>query len=317
MISCVCVAACGGGSDTSSATSKPAAASTSSAPSTEAQAEPAPSAAAAQAWDAAKGTAHVTGKITFKGDAPKRRKIDMGSDATCGGLHAEAVLDESAIVDAHGGLQNVLVYVRKGLEGWKFSTPTNTAELKQQGCVYAPHVLGVQVGQPVAIHNNDAVTHNVHVYANKNSSFNQTQASGGPNLELKFERNEVPITFKCDIHGWMSNYVGVFDHPFFAVSAADGSFDLGQLPAGDYTLAGLSRGLRHSEEAHAGRRRGQGARVHVLRVTMGRRKNAAFAPVVAGALLLVGLAAIYGFARGWLPEVASVHGKASTGRSII
>jgi len=235
----VALTACGG-SESGSAPTKPAtsAAASSSAQAAddaEAQAATKPS-AAAQAWDATKGTAKVTGKATFKGEPPKRRKIDMGSDATCSSSHGEGVLDESAIVDANGGLQNVLVYVRKGLEAWKFSAPASPALLSQQGCVYTPHVLGIQVGQPLGIRNSDAVTHNVHVYARKNSGFNQTQASGGPDLSLKFEYSEVPVTFKCDIHGWMSNYVGVFDHPFFVVTAPDGSYDLGQLPAGEYTI---------------------------------------------------------------------------------
>jgi hypothetical protein len=162
-----CLVACGG-SESSPAPSKPATASAQSpaapaADDADAQVAAKASTGAAQAWDAAKGTAHVTGKATFKGEPPKRRKIDMGSDATCSGLHGEGVLDESAIVDANGGLQNVLVYVRKGLEGWKFPAPASPAQLSQQGCVYTPHVLGIQVGQPLGIRNADAVTHNVHV----------------------------------------------------------------------------------------------------------------------------------------------------------
>ena len=52
-----------------------------------------------------------------------------------------------------------------------------------------------------------------------------------------FNRSEVLVPLKCDIHGWMSTFVGVVENPFFAVSAVDGSFDLGQLPPGDYQIA--------------------------------------------------------------------------------
>jgi len=178
----------------------------------------------------------VTGSVVFTGDTPKRRKLDMGSDPKCEGM-GDGGLDESAIVGPSGELANVFVWVRKGLEGWKFATPTEPVHVAQQGCTYTPHVLGVQVGQPLEIGNADPVSHNVHSFGKKNPGFNQTQAPGSAGLTKVFNRSEVLLPLKCDIHGWMSTFVGVVENPFFAVSAEDGSFDLGQLPPGTYQIS--------------------------------------------------------------------------------
>ncbi len=230
------IAACGGGGEApapagpgastptaDTGDSAPAAASTASGP--------------AKAWDAAAGKVSVTGVAKFSGDAPKRRTVDMGSDPKCEGMHDEGIRDESAIVGAGGELANVFVWVSKGLEGWEFTAPTDPVYVDQKGCAYVPHVLGVQVGQPLEIRNSDPVSHNVHSYAKRNNGFNQTQAPGAAALTKVFKREEVLMSLKCDIHGWMNTYVGVVETPFFAVSGEDGSFDLGKLPAGQYEVS--------------------------------------------------------------------------------
>lgn len=179
----------------------------------------------------------MKGKALFQGEAPRRRKVDMGSDPACHALHAEAAREESVIVGEKGELANVFVWVSKGLEGKQFPPPATPAELDQKGCTYVPHVLGLQVGQKLVIKNTDPVTHNVHSFAKKNKAFNQSQQSGGKSLEQVFDKEEVLMQIKCDIHGWMSTYVGVVAHPFFAVTKEDGTFEILGLPPGEYTLS--------------------------------------------------------------------------------
>jgi plastocyanin len=186
----------------------------------------------------------IRGKALFLGEAPRRRKVDMGSDPSCHALHAEEPLrDESLLVGDAGGIANVFLYVSKGLEGRKFEPPREPVVLDQKGCCYVPHVLGVQVGQRLVIRNGDPVTHNVHSFAKKNKAFNQSQQSGGKDLEQVFDKEEVLMPIKCDIHGWMSTYLGVVEHPFFAVTAADGSFEIRGLPPGEYTLSAKHEAL--------------------------------------------------------------------------
>jgi hypothetical protein len=108
--------------------------------------------------------------------------------------------------------------------------------IDQKGCQYLPHVQGVMVGQKVKIVNSDPTLHNIHAHAKANPEFNQGQPFQGMEMEKVFDKVEVMIPFRCDVHPWMASYMGVLDHPFFAVSKADGSFEIPNLPPGSYTL---------------------------------------------------------------------------------
>jgi hypothetical protein len=109
-------------------------------------------------------------------------------------------------------------------------------KLSQQGCRYRPHVLGARVGQPIEISNSDETMHNVHALPNSNREFNFGQVKQGQTDIRTFTTPEVMVPFKCDVHGWMSAYVGVVEHPYFAVTSDGGRFELKGLPAGTYTI---------------------------------------------------------------------------------
>ena len=178
---------------------------------------------------------NVTGRVTFAGPAPKPAVVPMESDSNCVQPGA-APTDETVVVGENGSLQNAFVYVKDGLGDLRFPIPSSTPVLNQKGCRYAPHVLGVQVGQSVEILNSDPTLHNVHAVPTSNQEFNTGQPLPGMKHAHRFSTREVMVPFKCDVHPWMHAYVGVLDHPFFAVTGPDGSFDLKGLPPGTYTI---------------------------------------------------------------------------------
>jgi len=181
------------------------------------------------------GQSTLRGVITFSGAVPAPRPVRMSSDPGCMPA-GEGATSEALLVGEGGGLQNVFVYVKDGLGDARFPTSTTPVILDQDGCRYTPHVLGAQVGQPVEIRNSDRTLHNVHTTPAANSGFNFGQPAGVPAVTRTFDAPEVMVPFKCDVHPWMSAYLGIVPHPFFAVSAADGSFEIPRLPAGTYTL---------------------------------------------------------------------------------
>jgi hypothetical protein len=98
-----------------------------------------------------------------------------------------------------------------------------------------PYVLAIHQDQTLVIKSSDPVNHNVRYAPFANSPFNQIMAPKGE-IEVKLVAERRPIVVACDIHSWMKAYVMVFDHPFFAVTGADGAFEIKGVPAGEQNL---------------------------------------------------------------------------------
>lgn len=181
--------------------------------------------------------AEVTGKVTLKGTPPPEKKIEF--DPVCGAMHDKDVTTRHYVVAADGGLANVFVYLKEAPAGKTYTPPAEMPVLDQVGCSYEPYVSGVMANQKFKIQNSDSLMHNVHAMpkATGNKEFNVGQPTKGMVKEVSFASPEVLVKFKCDVHPWMFAYVGVVDHPFFAVTDKDGKFKLpSDLPAGKYTL---------------------------------------------------------------------------------
>ncbi|MBI3615398.1 MAG: carboxypeptidase regulatory-like domain-containing protein [Candidatus Omnitrophica bacterium] len=179
--------------------------------------------------------ATVSGKVSFEGAAPSREKIKMAADPVCLGAHKDPVLSEDLVVN-NGALQNVVVYMKDGLSGKTFPAPTTPVVIDQAGCQYHPHVFGIQVGQPLEIRNSDATLHNINAQPKLNKRFNIAQPTKGMKTTKTFDKVEIPVPFKCNVHPWMAAHAVVLDHPFFGVTGENGSFTLNGLPAGTYTV---------------------------------------------------------------------------------
>ena len=179
----------------------------------------------------------IKGVVTLEGAAPKNEPIKMNADPVCVKQNTTPQSQETYIVGDDGKtLGNVFVYVKDGLGNYVFDPPTDMAKIDQMSCRYHPHVFGVRVGQPIEILNSDPTLHNIHALPKANSEFNNGQPIQGMKMTHTFTAKEVMVPFKCDVHGWMNAYVGVMDHPYFATTGKDGSFDLKGLPPGTYTI---------------------------------------------------------------------------------
>jgi plastocyanin len=193
---------------------------------------PAPAAAAPAADMANGGT--VSGTIAYTGPDPDT-PIAMNADPVCLGLHKTPV-DTNKVEVKDGKLGNVFIYVKTGLEGKTFPVPAEGKELDQQGCQYHPKIFGIQVGQKLTIKNGDGTLHNIHALPTVNTEFNQGQPFQNMSFDKTFDKPEIMVHFKCDVHPWMSAYMGVLDHPFYAVSDESGNYTLPKLPPGKYTI---------------------------------------------------------------------------------
>lgn len=202
--------------------------------STAAASAPAAGAAAPAAAPAA-GGATVTGKVAFTGAAPAKEQIKMDADAYCKGAHAEPVYTQEVVTNPNGTLQWVLVYVKEGVTG-SYPPPTTPVTLDQRGCEYHPHTFGIQAGQPLKIVNSDGTLHNIHALPKVNTEFNIGQPFQKMETIKKFDKAEMPVRFKCDVHKWMGAYCGVFSHPFFATTNDQGTFEIKNLPPGNYVI---------------------------------------------------------------------------------
>jgi hypothetical protein len=184
--------------------------------------------------------ADITGKMTLKGTPPP--EVNIPFDPSCSKFHPEKGTTHLYLVGPGGELGDVFVYIKEGAK--PAPPPSEPVVLDQVGCLYTPYVFGLQTKQKLIIRNSDpGILHNVHVIPDAksgNKESNQAQLKG-QDLTKTFDNPEVLMHFKCDVHNWMHAYAGVLDHPYFAVSAKDGSFKIANVPPGKYVIEAYHR----------------------------------------------------------------------------
>jgi plastocyanin len=179
-------------------------------------------------------TGSVVGRVRLDGARPESTRTNMVADPSCAKLHAGPVMSEE-YVGNDGTLENVVVFISDGINEKTFDVPAEPATIEQKGCVYKPHVIAIRANQKLKVVNNDNTLHNIHPVPVNNREWNKAQP-GGTTMEETFSREEIAIPVKCNVHPWMRTYISVFKHPYFAVTGKDGSFDLRNLPPGEYTV---------------------------------------------------------------------------------
>lgn len=178
--------------------------------------------------------AGVSGRVVLRGTPPPEKPIQMTSD--CAAAQKSPPTTRHYVVNPEGGLANVFVTIRSGLERRTFPTPTNAVVMECVACQLQPYVVAVQVGQPLVVRNDSGFLENLHITSRNNPEGNHALGSGRP-FTKRFNKAEEFIRIKGDSHPWFFGYVSVVDHPYFAVTDREGRFQLPNgLPDGTYTL---------------------------------------------------------------------------------
>ena len=191
------------------------------------------------------GAGDLTGTITLKGTPPAENSFasKMQDDPNCVAIYAgKYPTTHFYAVGANGELADVVVYL-KGVPSASTGASAGPVTMDQKGALYTPQILALQTGQKLIVKNSDTFIHNVHALPAANPESNQVQMNGGPDLTYTFDKPEMFLKFKCDVHPWMFAWVSVLDHPYFALSGADGKFTIKNVPPGKYTLEAAHRKL--------------------------------------------------------------------------
>jgi plastocyanin len=177
----------------------------------------------------------IKGHIRVKGPLPGNPVIRMGMDPMCAKLNAgKRPVQEIVVATADGSLANVFVSLQGSFPATP--VPTEPVTIDQRACVYVPRVVGARVGQTVRVRNSDELLHNVHGLSAHENSFNLSQPKAGIVHEIHLKNPEIMLRVTCDVHRWMTAFIGVVSHPYFATSSAAGTYAIENVPEGTYTI---------------------------------------------------------------------------------
>jgi hypothetical protein len=185
---------------------------------------------------AVRANGSIAGAVRAERAAGKRAALPIAKDGPVCGKEAP---NETLLVGPERGIANVVVAI-KGLKPAGAPAPVLDAGVDQVGCRYRPHVQAVTLGTKLSLINSDAVLHNVHAVLGgaeaSSTVFNLAMPFKGQKLPAVLKRPGV-MKLRCDAgHAWMSAYVAVFDHPYYAVTDQQGRFTIKDVPAGEHQL---------------------------------------------------------------------------------
>ena len=183
------------------------------------------------------GAGSIMGEVRYEGDPPAPTVVSMTQDAFCIASHSsETIPSKRLVVNNNGTLRWVFIYIREAITGTLPVGEPAPVILDKVGCVYQPHVLGMQAGASIRIVNSDPTLHTVHLVAANNPSFNIALPQPGMNIERVLDAPEVMIPVRCNVHPWTQAYIGVIPHAFFATTGENGRFVIDGVPPGAYVL---------------------------------------------------------------------------------
>ena len=180
-------------------------------------------------------TGVIAGTVRVDGAVPAMAEVRFGSFGECAAQHPGPV-QAGDLLAKDGKVENTFVWIKDGLGDRVFAVPDEQVEIDQTGCLYLPRVAGARAGQTIRFVNGDPLLHNVRGTPKASPQWNVSLGRRGASRDVRVDRPEVMVSVRCDLHPWMQG-LGVVDHPYFAVTGADGAYALRDVPPGDYTVA--------------------------------------------------------------------------------
>jgi len=197
----------------------------------------------------------VSGTVRFVGDAARAQQLPITKDTDyCG----RANVSPRLVVDGNNDVKNAVIILEGVTKGKAMNVPPKVT-LNQTHCEYDPHIMVVPVGTQIEIMNSDPILHNVHAYAagpSLRSLFNIAQPVRGQRTAIRQTRMTTPglVMATCDAgHPWMSAYIYVVAHPYFALTDGKGRFQIDDIPPGTYNLKMWHEGIVIARTAKEGK----------------------------------------------------------------
>ncbi len=187
--------------------------------------------AVAQQRSQLKAVGKIVGRVRLEGTFKRPPPLEVYKNR---GFCGSEVPNESLIVSADGGVQNVVITIR-GAASEKPVSPSKDLVLDNKKCAFVPRVQVVPVGSHVLLLNSDPILHDVHARLGFETLFN----IGLPpwrQVKKHLTRTGI-IAIQCDVlHTWMTAYIVVTSSPYFAVTDERGEFAIKGIPVGSYEL---------------------------------------------------------------------------------
>jgi len=161
----------------------------------------------------------------------------MDADEKCAALNKAPVYDQSLVVGPEGQLANAIVHLAAGPAGAPFTPPEYGVVVEIKGCLFQPRIVTARTGQRVRFRNIDPFCHCIHALPKRSNGFNTSlHDNTAPDAIWIVPVPEI-IVVKSEVIPWMAAYVGVFDHPYHAVTGADGEASFSMPPPGEHEVA--------------------------------------------------------------------------------
>lgn len=176
------------------------------------------------------GWGTLKGRFVFAGTPGAPKPLVADKDTEVCSKAGMKLLDRSLLVDpSTKGLANVVVFARKASRV-KNPVPETPIVFDQKQCEFLSPVFAARVGQPIDVKNSDPIGHNTNIAG---TAFNQLIPAGQGTIYKPESETGMPTMVTCNIHPWMKAYAVFRKDGYVAVTAADGSFSIPDLPAGE------------------------------------------------------------------------------------